>query len=346
MSNTKVIGGEYEINTNICKSGVYNQFGGGDFYASGRAALFHIIRSIITNQPAINNVLIPDYICDSVVETLNDAEIKWTVYHLNQNLTINRKEFENVDFNTSVILLVNYFGLSNQAPEIAYIRSLNENAYIIEDNVQSCYSMFQESDSDYRFTSFRKSLPLPDGGWVLSKHPMVKAKESENTFTQYKVAGSILKSMRKNGYYGDEVYLHLLEQGEELINNNYTTSISRFTKDSLPQIDINRLASIRCRNAEYLIKQLDVLGIRPIMPVEENHIPLFLPIRLENRNKIRRAMFAENIYCPVHWPFTEKFTDDFVLGKQLAQEELSLIVDYRYTITDIKRIIQVIKENL
>lgn len=345
---SEVIGGEYEMflpsNKVQCNLGPYNA---GKLYSSGRAALYYIILSIRQERNDICKIYIPDYICDSVIETLNVVNINWQVYHLNDDLTINQNNFDKLDLTSSAVLLVNYFGLSEMQSEIAYVRSKNKDVIIIEDNVQSFFSMFCDSDSNYKFTSFRKSLPLPDGGWVVSKHPLLDSNKEENTFSQYKIAGSILKNMRHSGYYGDKIYLNLFEQGEKLIDDNLTKSISRFTLNSLPNmIDCNRNGTLRRRNAEFLVSRLMEFGIAPILPLGDDHIPLFIPIRLKNREKIRNAMFAENIFCPIHWPFTDTFTNEFTLGKILANEELSLIVDYRYTTRDMNRIVNVIINNI
>lgn|SRR5574344_138239 len=342
---SEVIGGEYEVmipSTKIPNNlGVFKD---GKMYSSGRAALYYIIHSLRQNRKDINKLLVPDYICNSVIETLNAAKIDWQVYHLNDNLTINQDTFSKLGLNSCAVLLVNYFGLSDIKCEIDFVRSIDKNVIVIEDNVQSFYSMFNESDSDYRFTSFRKTLPLSDGGWVLSKHSLLDADVEENTFTQYKVAGSILKNMRSSGYYGDEIYLSLFEQGENLINDNLTKAISKFTLDALPHIEHFRYGTLRRRNAEFLVPALAELGIETVLPIGEDNIPLFLPIRLKNRDDVRHAMFAEKIFCPVHWPFSDVFTDDFTLGRTMANEELSLIVDYRYTTADMQRIINVIKK--
>lgn len=345
---SEVIGGEYEIilpSTKIQSD--LGPFAEGKLYSSGRAALYFIILSLRQEHTEINSVLVPDYICDTVIDTLNAVKMSWRVYHLNDDLTINQNEFVKIDLSCCAVLLVNYFGLSAMQSEIAFVRSINKDVIVIEDNVQSFYSMFSNSDSNYRFTSFRKSLPLPDGGWAVSKHPLLNADKEENTFSQYKVAGSILKNMRNLGFWGDEIYLQLFKQGEELIDDNITKSISQFTIDSLPHMrDYNRYGTIRRRNARFLISALRELNIKPILPLGKDNIPLFIPIRIKNREKVRQALFADNIFCPVHWPFTNSFSENFVLGKELAEEEVSIIVDYRYTINDMKRIINVIKYNI
>ena len=58
-----------------------------------------------------------------------------------------------------------------------------------------------------------------------------------------------------------------------------------------------------------------------------NHIPLCIPIYLENRDEVRGRMFQHEVFCPVHWPQDGM---DVKKGKEMAVHELSLIVDQRY----------------
>lgn len=341
----KVIGGEFE--TDIIDPSFNNGISPneqGKLYSSGRGALFFILQSIKINHPNINGVLIPDYICDSVVETLNTAKIKWEVYHLNSNLSIDGSGFSAKKLASYAVIIVNYFGLSSLKEEINKIREVYSNSVIIEDDVQSFYSMFNESDADYRFTSFRKSIPLPDGGWALSRYPLLSADIDKNTFAQYKIAGSILKAKRSLNYYDDSIYLNLFEQGEVIINDNITKSISDFSLQSFSHIDYNLYGNIRKKNADFLFKELIKNDINPIMPLGEN-VPLFVPIRLKRRDKVRHALMSENIFCPIHWPFTDAFTSEFRLGKIMNEEELSLVVDYRYDSDDMQRIVNIVKNN-
>ena len=77
-------------------------------------------------------------------------------------------------------------------------------------------------------------------------------------------------------------------------------------------------------------------GIQTLLPVDEDKVPLFVPIVLNNRDEVRKAMFRNEIFCPVHWP-----EDDMGMkrGKLMARTELSLIVDQRYGRKEMEEII-------
>lgn len=87
------------------------------------------------------------------------------------------------------------------------------------------------------------------------------------------------------------------------------------------------------------------MGIKPCREIENDAVPLFVPIILQKRDKVRKAMFAEHIFCPVHWPVIE-YKEELKTGVYMAEHELSLIVDHRYSSDDMDRILTVIKNNI
>lgn len=341
-----VIGGDFEIaipqNINF---ELPQKFREGYYYSSGRAALYAIINNIGQTRKDISNVWVPDYICHTVPETIKRTGLKVNVYHLNNEFSVPEELLSSTDLSNNAIILVNYFGFMFLEPIIQKIHGFYPDCIVIEDNVQSLNSMFSTSSADYRFTSFRKSLPVPDGGWVLTRHSM-RQPTKINGFSQYKIAGGILKSLRHYHCFDDSLYLQMLEIGEKKIDDNIDKRISQFTIDILSETNLYRSNVLRQRNAEFLVEELKRLCIEPILPFTKGIIPLFIPIRLKNRDQIRSALFKKQIFCPVHWPVPEQEYDDYTMGKLLNEEELSLIIDQRYGLQHMQRIIDTIKENL
>ena len=96
-------------------------------------------------------------------------------------------------------------------------------------------------------------------------------------------------------------------------------------------------------NARFLIDELKKIDIKPLLSLEDEHVPLFVPVLLKNRDKVRRAMFQKEIYCPVHWPLDGM---EIKRGAQMAREELSLIIDQRYGRKEMDEIISVLKSSI
>lgn len=341
-----VVGGDFEIAIPQYKNEVLPiEFQEGYYYSSGRAALYAIIQHIEETRKDIKTILIPDYICHSVIETIQKTHLAIEVYHLTRTFLVPEEVVGRGNLDDKAILLVNYFGLMSLEKDIQRLRIYNKYVCIIEDNVQSLLSMFEPSSADYRFTSFRKALPVPDGGWVKTKYAMLQP-ERINRFAQYKIAGGILKGLRHYQCFDDSLYLKMLETGEEKIDENLDKSISQFTLDTLANQNLVRFKTLRVRNAEYLVKHLAEIGITPMISYSEGCVPLFIPICLRNRNIVRNALFAKQIFCPVHWPIPNEGYAEYTMAMKMQEVELSLIVDQRYNTQIMQEIINTIKEYL
>lgn len=345
MVEYKVIGGEFEIEVqrhyqkrNAVPDGVVT-------YSSGRSALFNIL-SYIKEKSGIKSVLFPDYLCESVYQMAEKNQVGVEFYALDEQLNPDYGDIENKYESTKAVLLINYFGMKDCKKMVERLRNIHSEMVIILDNVQAPYEMLNETDADYTFSSFRKAFPVADGSWVIAKNKQLLQYKQTNEFAQYKIAASYLKAIRDQHLFNDEVYLDLFHKGEVKIDDNYHTDMTQLSKDILANMEWNRWAILRQRNSEIIMEGLEKLGIRSIIPLKENAVPLFIPIRLENRDKVRKAMFSNNIFLPVHWPVESNYKDKLKRGADLAEHELSIIVDQRYSVSDMKRILNIIENSI
>lgn len=345
MVEDKVIGGEFEIDVqqhyqvrNAVPEGVVT-------YASGRSALYNIL-ACLKEKSGIKSVMFPDYLCESVYQMAEKNQMGVEFYTLDDQLNPDFKDIENKYDATKALLLINYFGLKDCKTMVETLRGLHQDMVILLDNVQAPYEMLNKTAADYTFSSFRKAFPVADGSWVISKGNTLQQFDRVNEFAQYKIAASYLKVIRDKHLFNDEVYLDLFHKGEVKIDDDYQTDMTQLSKDILANMEWNRWAILRKRNAETVIEGLKGLGISPIIPLRENFVPLFIPIRIENRDKVRKAMFANNIFLPVHWPVEDEYKDRLNRGCDMVAHELSIIVDQRYTVSDMKRILSIIESNL
>lgn len=342
QNRSEIIGGVFDVDLqslkyshrgNVCLDGLYK-------YSSGRSALYHILLDV-KKRNNISKILLPDYLCSSVVIAAEKADVEVVFYPLNDKLELDEKLFANLYEEKCAVLLINYFGLQNLQIQVTYVRSLNKDAVIIEDDVQGFYEFQKELIGvDYKFTSLRKTFACPDGGLVKTENLLPEVK-TVNKFHQYKLAGSILKSLRKPEYYDDAVYLSMFEKGESMIDDEIAEGMSDMSMDIITKTDIDRLAYIRRRNAKFICDGLESLGLNTILPVTEDKIPLFVPVYLDDRNKVRKYMFQHNCFCPVHWPLEGM---NVKKGAEMAEHELSIIVDQRYTNADMEYILDLISK--
>ena len=335
-----MIGGEFQIAVTDILNAQNRYLDTPDVYtySSGRAALYQILK-YLKLEKNVNHVLLPDYLCSSVLVPVKELGLDYMFYPIDEVLELEPAKFLEFYKKGTVVLLINYFGLKDLSAQVNYIRSVDEHAIIIEDDVQAYYEFKKELNGvDFKFTSLRKTFAVPDGGLVKTKHCLPKV-DTPNTFGQYKAAAALLKSMRE-GNFNDQIYLELFEKGETLIDGEQECGMSHIAEKLYSFVDEERVKVRRLNNAEYLIGELAKIGISPILPLTEDHVPLFIPIRLNNRDSVRKAMFAHEIFCPVHWPLDGL---DVQRGKQMAEAELSLIIDQRYGRKEMDEIIMILQ---
>lgn len=310
-------------------------------YSSGRAALYQILY-YLKQDKGILRVLLPDYLCSSVLVPVKALGLEFAFYQIDESLELEQDILSKLYGDNTVILLINYFGLKNLEKQIKAIRNIDERAIIIEDDVQAYYEFLKPlRDVDFKFTSLRKTFAIPDGGLVKTRHHMPVV-DIPNTFGQYKAAAALLKSMRE-GNFNDKIYLEMFEKGESLIDEEIECGMSRIAEKLYYFINDEHVKVRRLNNARYLSEELGKIGVKPLLPLKDGYVPLFIPIALKNRDLVRKAMFKHEIFCPVHWPL-EGMT--VRRGELMSQTELSLIIDQRYGRNDMDKIIAVLKEHL
>lgn len=320
-----MIGGEFEINLSIQREFVPQP--DTYYYASGRTALYQILRSL---GPQHTKVWMPDWLCHTMVEAADRAKTDVMSYELNSDFKATLEALDKSGFRDGeAVLMVNYFGLQDLKPTAKAIKEQYPQSIVIEDDVQAywCFSEQENPYADYRFTSMRKAFAIPDGGLVKTSRPMLDVTD-HNTFAPLKVKAGVMKLHRGQDGIKDEDYLALFRQGDELISENYESSISDDSKRLFAGTDFEQAKRQRQANAKAILEGMKSLGMKPLIEVRTDATPLFIPIYLENRDEVRRRMFQHEVFCPVHWPLEGL---DVKKGKEMAEHELSLIVDQRYT---------------
>ena len=284
----------------------------------------------------------PDYLCSSITQVCIDEKIPYQFYHIKKDLLPDEEDLFSKLESTSVVFFVSYFGIVNVETIAERIKAQNPNVIIILDDVQNYFSNYTNSQFwDYRFNSYRKWFAVPDGAEAFCKSGCLKFPKTENLFAQYKFSGNVLKNF--SDWVDDKLYLDLLENGEQILDKDYNCECSRISRHLIPQISFEEIKVKRKDNASFLHSELEKLGIKHIY--DTDCVPLFIPVFLENRSEVRKKMFSNNIFTPIHWPY-ESDKLNGTLKNQLYETELSLICDQRYSLNDMKKQIEVLKRCL
>ncbi|XME02214.1 hypothetical protein QYZ88_016295 [Lachnospiraceae bacterium C1.1] len=333
MEDRKIIGGEFCIYADAMKKSIRNNLL--PQFSLGRTCLYAILDAV---KSKVGGVLLPDYMCSSVVEVPLRLGIPIKHYHINTNSLlpdISGIKGELKKGETIAIVLITYFGMIDLDSTIIEINSNFPNTIIIVDDVQNYYGFGNHIDYDYCFTSYRKWFSVPDGADIMqnNKKNMMEVYSQKNEYAIYKASGNLLKN--HVDMIGDKISLELIEKGENMMDEEYRFGCSEIGSKLLKRVDTELTAKKRIKNANTLHEGLLKLGIKHLYNADR--VPLFIPIMVYNRNKIRKALFSENIFSPIHWPNKDAKIQG---SNELYETELSLICDQRYNEEDMERILR------
>lgn len=349
MPEMDVIGGEFRIDSGLLNGENRNEMT--PAYSLGRTCLYSILQSLKEEKKdgidAVeelhdrrrDTVLLPDYICSSVANVPERLNISIRHYHIRSDFTPDQDSIrKSIFFGNESIVLVSYFGMIQLDTAITMIRRDYPDVIIIVDDVQNFYGFGHHIDFDYCFSSYRKWFCVPDGADIIRKKDtnLLDAYSREAEYVSYKAAGNLLKNYRV--YLGDSISLDLLSKGERMMEEEYLNSCSDFSRELIQKIDMEQAREKRRSNAYYLHCGLARLGIEHIYYTDA--APLFIPIVISDRDNIRKQLFENHIFSPVHWPVISSRLQG---ENELYDKELSLICDQRYNEEDMERILEVLE---
>lgn len=141
-----------------------------EFYGSGKVALRDGLDILATHMdPGRTNVVLPAYVPSALLEPIKDAGYEPRLYRITPELRPDLGHVESlIDDGTLALVSVNYFGFPQRGHSALVGHAADHDVALIEDNAHSALSMTPEgillgTRGDIGFTSFRKTLPVPDG---------------------------------------------------------------------------------------------------------------------------------------------------------------------------------------
>lgn len=315
------------------------------FLASGRACL----KAIITAEElAGKTVLLPAYLCDSVLLPFKEKKVKMIFYRVNHQLIIDRDDlFEKIKKEKpDAVVIIHYFGWIQPRVEtiIKRMRKQRPNCVVIEDLVQSYLTSYQPR-GDYWFNSYRKFLPVADGAFVAGKKKIGQPAESAASGVR------LMAMLLKNMPCMKQVAWRLFRNHEQREVNRGIRSMSRFSRYIIKRVDEEAVKNIRRNNYQHLAllfakeagKETDIPVLFPKLP--DGVCPLGLPIIVKNRDAVQQRLIRKKIYCPVHWDLPADINKKkFPVSHAVSEHILTIPIDQRYTKEDMEWIAQCLKK--
>lgn len=285
----------------------------------GRNCLAYLIE-----KRKIEKILLPYYICDSVIDICKKYKTDIVYYHIDPNFMPKDIKIDEKTY----LYVVNYFGQLTYKEKQKLKQKYKK---IIIDNTQAYFDKpLKNCDNLY---SSRKYFGVPDGAVlytdIISGYNSLK---NEIVFDRMKhILGRYEKS-------ASEFYKDFVENDDHFCSCSIK-KMSKVTENLLHAIDYKSVRKIRNKNYKYLYKNLIKINKLNLKKVNGAYC---YPLYIENADVVRNIMIENNIYVPTLWPNVVSDFDKETLEYKYAKNILPLPCDQRYNLNDMKRMIEII----
>ncbi|MEN3158168.1 pyridoxal phosphate-dependent transferase [Alkalimonas sp. NCh-2] len=320
-SNSKLIGGEQEFAPLDLYFGTTN---------SGRSSLRWILESMRLKG---KRILIPDYLCQAVVDVLEAYNIEVSFYTVLSDLSF---DLSILSADVDALYVVRYFGYSTAALQAVLARS---RLPLIIDDVFEIQPPGISSEVHWcYFNSLRKISAVADYSQVISNRPLsIISKLYLNDFTCAKYLAKARKYDFLQRGLGREVdYLDQFVYAEQILDTEqgiFEASAKSCYVANLFFQKLSEETAIRKANLELaksLLERKLYIDIKPAFPS-------FLPLWCKRRDVVRKLLMEKDIFLAIHWPTLQ------VARNNLSDHVLSLPLDSRYNSQDIERVCNLLR---
>lgn len=319
------------------------------YFSLCREALWAVTHHYENTQ---KRVLLPSYTCQTVIDPFLQSGWDICYYNITRELRIDTDSLlcEYDRFSPSLCVAHPYYGADLNETELQALSVIKEKGCVlIEDLTQCLFSAQKSPVFDFFMGSYRKWFPIPDGAFLVGQGVMMEGMPESEAFVR-----SMSDAMYLRGVFhqtGDENIKEISRRVWNEAIGHISKSIephrmSDLSIGLLSQIDIDEIKRKRFENYKYLYDHL--YGSDDYEPVgrdmgEVTCAPLFFPIYVKDRAVFQKKLAQKEIYAPILWPVhtSAVMINDSI--KRIYDEILMLPIDQRYGLSDMQRMVDVIK---
>lgn len=290
-------------------TGLRNEFKNCEFLRSGREAIALALCSIAEKKRESKLVvLLPSYICPSMVSPFEHFSCKIHYYNLNLDFSVNQNDLMDKfkTYNPNCILIVNYFGVTFENTILDPIKTADSNVQIIYDVTHSVLSISKIllGNVDYYVASLRKWFGIADGG-ILFSNSFVKTDVIMHTSdTEFSKLREDSLEMKRQYLSNKDILVKVkfknqLRKAELFLEDNTINSLSELSHLKLNLINVSNIRKKRNINFKHLWNEIKTLPkIEFAIIVEDsklNDYYFMLPLLLNNRDSIQKKTFRTRL---------------------------------------------------
>lgn len=299
-------------------------------------------------------VLIPAYTCQTVITPFEESGWRCEYYFIRRDLRIDTSNLLELvkKHHPSVVVAHPYFGMDLNDEEMMALVAIKEQGIaVVLDLTQCLFSTKQYPFASFVVASYRKWMPIPDGGYLKNMTGKVNIcqPEAENDeFTDRELAAMYLRGQ----YFGNgeqrtkAISIRLSKSADHLADSNIAPhKMSQVAYNLMRNEDLEVNQHRRFENYSYLYQ--NIRESKKITKVCKNidevtSAPLYFTIFVKDRPLLQRPLAQEAIYAPVIWPVEDErvLINDEV--KYIYDHILAIPIDQRYDEKDMRRAVEII----
>jgi dTDP-4-amino-4,6-dideoxygalactose transaminase len=276
----------------------------------GRDALALLVSTLDIQRP--DKVLLPAYLCREVLKPFRGhANIEF--YDLNPDLSIDPDEIRQrvVKDRLKLLYIINYFGfLQPHRKEIKAICA-DYGVILAEDCAHSLLTEGSGETGDVLLYSFRKILPLPDGGGLkLNIEKPVVGNFYPKTYSNCLSILSLAKLMLK---FRSEIFsrsgissrtTNLLQTPGQRVETRRILPMSSLARAAMNKLDFKEIIEKRRSDFRFWLELAEETTLfEPVFTSLPSGVcPLGFPVKVTDRKALEARLRQEGIPLRVHWP--------------------------------------------
>ncbi|HCS39493.1 MAG TPA: hypothetical protein DIW44_07910 [Anaerolineaceae bacterium] len=307
------------------------------FLNGGRACLNVIAKYLHAKN--INQILLPSYLCPSILDVLDQHAISYSFYTIKEDLSIDLDDLLEKSKNHQVLYFINYFGFHHSFEALKILNQLQAaGMLLIEDNAQAGFTT--SSIGDFCFNSLRKVCAV-DGGYLATRnlnldYLLPVFDHPNNRLPIIRNYRSLLRTYLFEGRGKLEDLDQLFYLAEQFYEQDGVILGDADEQKMIERLDWQAIKAIRRNNYAYLLGQIvDLPRLNPIFPTLQAEImPMGLPVYISgiSRDLLTAQLAEESISLTVHWDalLSDPRTKSNPKVTSIAEKILTLPVD-QYT---------------
>lgn len=290
---------------------------------TGRNAFEYALRT----RPGVRRVLLPHYICDTILEPVRRLGLVWDWYSLGEDLLpVGDLQVSDAD----VFLYVNYFGLAD-----GNVRRLAEiyGTRLIVDGTQAFFA--PPLPGIDTFYSARKFFGVPDGAYLYSDRVLDGHLEQDQSWDRF-------EHLVKRWELGPEGGYDDFKRADARLNDREMKAMSAITDRLLRCVPYEAAAQRRIANYQLLHSRLGEWNRwRELLPAEPECAPMTYPLLIRDGGDLKRFLISRRVFVPTYWESVlERLPPSDSIERLLVRDLVCLPLDQRYSADDMPHIVE------